>query len=532
MTLHPLVAVLTADESRALDARAIVQRGDSYALMRTAAERAAEWLGARSERSAAVYVGSGNNGGDGWLVAGMLRAQGWQVRVLASGEPKTDDARRARSEAESDGLFAPPTGDEALLIDAVLGTGCSGDLRGSPASVIAALRHAAANNLRIVIALDIPSGMDATTAYDGGAVAAVHTLSFGAIKRAHLLRRDLVGALHVLDIGLPEADDSAPRLVDAAAVYSWIAPLAPDVYKSTRGRLAICGGESGMAGAVILAARGAHASGVGMVRCDVSAESVLALQIAAPFATVSVRRDDAATVDAWPHAMVIGPGLDGSRTVQRSRILTLLRAYHGPVVLDAGALTAFAATSLSARNAAMDADFRGDDAFDSGVRAVDELRSALGGRPALLTPHLGEFARLSTIAPSDVDRWTDPSRLAAELSATVLLKGVPTIIAAPDGTRYVTGTGNPALAMGGSGDLLSGIAGALLAQGMPPLRAGAAAAWVHGTAAERAAAAHGAWRGVTMEMLTHELGNVSAQLAAQPTGSSHSLLHLPAVPQR
>ena len=532
------VPLLTADAARRLDARTMALLPESFALMHRAGTAAADWLHAHAWRSAAVYVGAGNNGGDGWVIAGLLRQRGWRVTVHQARSSRTPDAQRAQADAERAGDFATPVGDESIVLDALLGTGAAGVLRDTMADAIAAVRsrHAAAD---AVIAIDMPSGLDATTGADGGAVAATHTLTFGSAKPGQLVRRDLTGALHVLDIGLLDAADDAPRMVDAGAVRTWLPSLAPDAHKGTRTRLAIVGGGAGMAGAAILAARGAHASGIGMVRADVAPESALALQVAVPFATVhAVRVRDWHTIDtAWPDAMVIGPGLDGTVHALRAQVLRLLQAYRGPVVLDAGALTAFRARPF------VD-DEHIDDVGDGAAGDLARLRNALHGRAALLTPHIGEFAALWALLPdatpaargasATLQRFDDPLRLAQALDATILLKGVPTVIASPDGSRLISAAGNPALAMGGSGDLLAGIAGTLLAQGHSPLHAGAMAAWVHGHAAEQAAAQHGGWRGVTMDLLLHEVSNVWPRLFAPSHTSTqpHTLLELPAVPSR
>ncbi len=524
------VAVLTAEGARELDARTIATLPDSYTLMRRAASVAAEWLHQREERSAAVYVGPGNNGGDGWLIAGLLRERGWSVTLHAAGDPRTDDAQRARHDALCTGVFASPIGSESVIIDALLGTGASGALRGDVASAIVMLRRARARGdapFPVLIAIDIPSALNATTGVDDGAVAADVTLTFGSVKRGQLLRRDLTGEVQVLDIGLVDAAASEPRIVDAAAVREWIPRMAADAWKGTRGRLAIVGGDSGMAGAVIIAASGAHAAGAGMVRADVAAEAVLPLQIAAPFATVqSWRAYDWSRINTtWPSAMVIGPGLDGSMPEVRAAVLALLSAFEGPVVLDAGALTAFRWSAPS--------DIAEIDVADGcDTDPLDALRHALRGRPALLTPHVGEFNALFAPDARPRDRFEAASVLASRLNASVLLKGVPTVIASPGGARLVSAAGNPALAMGGTGDLLAGIAGALMAQGIPPLQAGAAAAWVHGCAAEQATLHHGAWRGVTMERLVNEVSNVWPRLFAHTSSPPHTLLELPAVPTR
>ncbi|HYW48961.1 MAG TPA: NAD(P)H-hydrate dehydratase [Gemmatimonadaceae bacterium] len=539
MSIHPRIPVVTAGEARDLDARTIATLPDSYTLMHRAAQAAADWLAGREWRSAAVYVGGGNNGGDGWVIAGLLRALGWSVRVHVAADPRTPDAQRARADAERAGPFDAPRGDEAVLIDALLGTGSAGAPRGAIADALARLRSAAARTdgtTPVVIAIDLPTGLDATTGEDCGAVAAACTLTFASIKRGQLLRRDLTGALHVLDIGAPSSLHDDVRIVDAAAVQAWLPTMPADAWKGTRGRLAIVGGGAGMAGAAILAARGAHASGVGMVRCDVAKESALALQIAAPFATVAaLRASDWREIDTqWPHAFVIGPGIDGTSAIVREQVLALLHASAAPVVLDAGALTAFRAT------AGDDAENL-DDVHDDAHPHLLALRRALRGRPALLTPHVGEFTSLVTTHPdargsgqvieSALARFDDPLTLARTLNATVLLKGVPTVIASPDGTRVVSATGNAALAMGGTGDILAGIAGALMSQGMSALHAGAAAAWVHGTAAEHASMLHGGWRGVTMDLLLREVTNVWPRLVAHRF-PPHTLLELPVLPCR
>lgn len=497
--------------------------------MRRAALAAAAWINARSERSAAVFVGPGNNGGDGWLVAELLREHGWSVAVHVAGDPRTSDAQRAKADALRAGAFATPRGTELLLIDALLGTGASGAPRGEVALALDMLRVSRCRaNAPVLVAIDIPSSLDASMGTDDGAVAADITLTFGTLKRGQLLRRDLTGELHVLDIGLVESAASVARVVDAGAVRSWLPPMPADAWKGTRGRLAIVGGEQGMAGAVVLAAQGAHASGVGMVRADVGVESLIPLQVATPFAAARTwNGHDWSTIDTeWPDAMVIGPGLDGSAAWVRASVLSLLHKFRGPVVLDAGALRAF--RWLPDREIA-----ETDVADGTESDPLDALRHALRNRPALLTPHIGEFTGLFAPGSAPTDRFTAPVVLAQRLNATVLLKGVPTVIATPDGECLIAAAGNPALAMGGTGDLLAGIAGALLAQGLAPLNAGAAAAWVHGSAAERACLEHGSWRGVTMERLLHELAAVwPATFMGTSTASSSVLLTLPAVPAR
>jgi NAD(P)H-hydrate epimerase len=260
-------------------------------------------------------------------------------------------------------------------------------------------------------------------------------------------------------------------------VAARVPPIAADAHKGTRRYVAVVGGGAGMAGAAVLALRAALASGVGIAKAVVAPESVAAVQTLVPEALAAPWPDGgealAATIGGWAHAVLVGPGLGRSDRTRRL-VDALLAAWAGPVVLDADALTLF----------------QGD---------VPTLTRLLAGRPALLTPHVAEFARLAGGTASDaLDRRFDAGlELARATAATVLLKGVPTVVSAPDGRRLVSATGTPALATGGSGDMLGGIAATLLAQTGDALLAGAAAAWVHGRSAELAERGRGT-RGVSL----------------------------------
>jgi ADP-dependent NAD(P)H-hydrate dehydratase / NAD(P)H-hydrate epimerase len=465
--------VTTAAQSAALDAAVIASGGPGtgYALMRAAGEGAARRIAALgAARRAAVYCGSGNNGGDGWVVAAALRAAGWLVTLQATGAPRSDDARRAREDALAQGgPFAAPSGDEPVCIDALLGTGASGPLRDALRAAVDALRAARARGATI-IALDLPSGLDATTGEDHGAVPAHRTLTFGTVKRGLLLRRDLTGAIDVLAIGVErtaQADPSLPVLVDAAALAA-VPRIPATAHKGTRGRVLIVGGAAGMAGAAVLAARAALRAGAGLVHTCVAPESVLALQTAVPSALALPWGAALPAVDA----LVLGPGLGAEA---RARVAqALAQCADAAVVLDADALNAFA----------------GD---------LPALQRAVQGRRVVLTPHPGEAARLlgMTVPALLASRFDAAPALAAATGAVVLLKGTPSLIAAPDGRVQVAAVGSPVLATGGSGDLLAGLLGALLATGAAPMAMTAAAAWAHGAAAERVATT--AVRGRTLE---------------------------------
>jgi ADP-dependent NAD(P)H-hydrate dehydratase / NAD(P)H-hydrate epimerase len=471
---------------------------------------------------ALVFAGPGNNGGDAWVVARALAATGVRVRVCEPLGAKTDDACaeralalpsvdvRAWSSAEARTLA---DSGERLIIDGLLGTGASGAPRGALAGAIDtidALRGRGAT----VVALDVPSGLDASTGTAERAVTADLTVTFATVKRGILVARDRCGAVAVLDIGLDaHADlaDGAPAVVDARWVASVLPPIPASAHKGTRKRVAIVGGAEGMAGATVLAARGAARSGVGMVKLVVAPASLPVVQEAEPTALAARWPGDDAALEReiveWADAVAIGPGL-GRNADARALLERVLRAWRGPVVIDADGLNVFAG-------------------------AADALGRLLDGRPALLTPHPTEFARLAEVDIEEVlaSRFDAGRTLAARCRAAILLKGLPTVVTSFDGEQLVSAAGTPALATAGSGDVLTGIAATLLAQIGDPLVAGAAAAWAHGRAAELA---HGApdaarltARGVTLDDVLSALPSaweVDARPPRYPV-----LLELPAV---
>jgi NAD(P)H-hydrate epimerase len=479
-----MVRVVTAAEAAARDHAAIDAGIASRILMQRAGAAAAAVIHDRlaadlAAGGALVVTGPGNNGGDGWIVARELAARGVAVHVLDASPSRTADARAARERALAAVTIATEPAGERVVIDALLGTGARPGLSGPIATAvdrIAACRRQGA----VIVALDVPTGIDATTgAIDGGVMADL-TVSFGTVKRGHLLSRGTCGEVVVVDIGLgahADIPDGAPALVDAAFVASHVPPIAAESHKGTRRRVAVVGGARGMAGAAVLAGKAAVRSGAGMVRLVVETPSLAPAQVALPEATASTWPAPSDGIEEsiarWAHAVLVGPGL-GRSDAALDVLMTLLDVWHGPTVLDADAINHFA----------------GD---------VDGLASRLGGRPALITPHASEMARLVGTSTDDViaSRFDIGVEVARALGATVLLKGVPTILFAPDGRRLVSATGTPVLAAAGSGDLLGGIALTLLAQSRDPFAAAACAAWVHGRAAEIANAGRPV-RGVTL----------------------------------
>src|SRR5688500_6089975 len=343
------VRVVGAVESAAADRRAIDAGVPSRALMQRAGAAAATEIALRFprrlHRGVAVYAGPGNNGGDGWVVAGALAAAGIPVRVRQVGNLRSDDARAERASAIGRIAGGEPNGGEELIVDALLGTGSSGAPHGAIAAAIAEIAERRSTGARIV-SLDVPSGLDATTGAADGAVTADLTLTFGTLKRGQLIARGHCGRLVVLDIGLGEHVRHAGEqlLVGPAWVRGTIAPIGADAHKGVRRKLAIIGGGEGMAGAAILAARAAMASGVGVVRLMVASPTVAAVQSAAfealalPWPAGDDELEDA--LNRWGHGVLLGPGL-GKYPATRRLAERVLRTWRGPVVVDADALNVF-----------------------------------------------------------------------------------------------------------------------------------------------------------------------------------------------
>jgi len=437
-------------------------------------ERCADRLG----KGALIYVGPGNNGGDGWVVAESLCSSGIVVAVIettANTAPRSHEATKARDAAIAAGaIVGNANGGERLIVDALLGTGSSGAPRGAIAEAIARIdeeRHRGA----IVVAIDVPSGLDATTGAHEGAVVADLTLTFGTIKRGQLISRANCGDVVALDIGLvgDTAICSLPILVDRDWVSQRVPPIPPDAHKGTRKRLSVIGGGPGMAGATILCGEGALRSGIGLLKIVAAETNAVAIHSAVPAALFQKWPSTPAELEKLATSadvIAIGPGL-GNSPHTRDLVERVLLSWSGPVVIDADGLNVFA----------------GD---------LDSLAELLNARPAIITPHPSEMGRLIGVSTEVVlaNRFEVGSEVAKKLRCAVLLKGTPTVIFSPDGSRYVSASGTAALATGGSGDVLTGIASTLLGQmyeTRSPAEAAACAAFVHGRAAELCAFVRG-----------------------------------------
>ncbi len=506
------VRITTAEQSIAREAAVIGGAPDtSYELMRTVGERLAADLLRRfplvRTRGVLVFPGPGNNGGDAWVVAAALARAGCPLAVdaemAAHRSPKSDAAQRAKADALEAMQQVARATEAFILLDGILGVGVSGEVRGEAAQEIERLNRLATSST-VVVSIDLPSGIDATTGAGGIVVRADLTYAIDSLHRGLLLRRDEAGEIAVLSLydGRHDLAD-APALIDAPAVRAAIPPIPADAHKGVRRRLAIVGGGEGMAGAPMLAARGAMRSGIGMVQLLVSPNNVPVVQAALPETMAArwpVTSEDQTRVLGWAHALLLGPGL-GRTAMTRALVERLLVDWKGPVVLDADALNVF----------------EGEPRM---------LGSLLGARPAIVTPHPVEAGRLLRRDGASVaaDRFTVGAELAKQLGATVVLKGVPTVISAPDGRVAVSAAGNPTLGTAGSGDVLSGIVATLLAQIGDPFAAASAAVWVHGRAGERAAAL-GSVRGTSLEDVVVALREVWR--LDDPPPPPHILAQLP-----
>lgn len=434
---------------------------------RAVAAAVAKEFGPRLSLGVLVACGTGNNGGDGFVAARALAAQGVNVTAVALPGDPSPDCLENRILATMHGVHVMEPDDEwgacGVAIDALLGTGAQGAPRGAAAGVIERLMRLAAP----VVAVDGPSGLDLSTGVvHAPCIRASTSVTFGGYRRGHLLQRTVCGQVLVADIGFPPPDPSWPGAVTDAWLREVLPPFSAEMYKGDRGRVVVVGGSEGMAGAVIFAAKAAARSGAGLVKIAAHPATVRAAQANNPdIMTVTTALDaplEGPLLEAleWADVAVLGPGL--GRGPARDRFVRdVLAASRNAVLVDADGLMAF----------------RG---------AAQELGGLLAGRHALLTPHRGEFAALfpDLAERARRDPFGAAAEAAARVGAAVLLKGVPTVVASPGAPPLVSAAGNPGLATGGTGDVLSGMAASWLARGTPPQIAGAAAAHVHGRAAE------------------------------------------------
>jgi ADP-dependent NAD(P)H-hydrate dehydratase / NAD(P)H-hydrate epimerase len=463
-------AVLSVAEMAEADRLAVAGGVASLTLMENAGAAVAAAIIANYARCpVAVLCGPGNNGGDGFVVARKLSQAGWQVRLALQGDKAAlggDAAVMASRWSGAIGPLAPASiAGAGLVVDAIFGAGLSRPVAGAAAAAITAIN---ASGLPVV-AVDVPSGIHGDSgeimgrAGTGTAIRAARTVTFFRKKPAHLLLpgRAHCGAVSVADIGIPPA--VLDRIKPAAwenGPWLWRDELPrPELggHKYDRGHVVVRGGGPAATGAARLAARGALRIGAGLVTVAAPPAALaivagaLTAAMVAPAANLAQWRKLLA--DPRKNVALVGPN-NGVTPATRGAALAALRAGKR-CVLDADALTAFS-------------------------KHRKQFFAALAGGEAVLTPHEGEFARLFDAKGDKLKR----ARLAARQSrAVIVLKGADTVIASPDGRAAINANAPAELATAGSGDVLAGFIAGLLAQGMAPSAAAAAAVWLHGAAA-------------------------------------------------
>lgn len=482
-----MIPVLDSAQMREADRVTIAELGmPSLALMEMAAAAVTEALLTRFQDAHRVVVacGGGNNGGDGLAVARQLRSRGMnavEAWLVVPEEQLSADAavqlRLARAfgvkvttATEELEAFGAALADAEVVVDALFGTGLDRPLTGRLAEAAARINACAAP----VVAVDVPSGLSGSAAQViGESVEAALTVTFAAPKVAHVLPPACFrcGEVAVAEIGIPHwVVERAARLflLEEEDVAAWLPRRAVDAHKGHFGHVCLVAGRFGRAGAAALAARAAVVTGAGLVTVCLPAAAVNAVQALVPEAMVNALEGsgeggvEVGLVEALARATAVaaGPGM-GVGEAASATLAALLGRWEGPLVLDADALTLLAGRleTLASR------------------REVP-----------VLTPHPAELARLLGWETSEVvrDRLHAARAAARQARAVVLAKGARTVVAAPDGRALVNPTGTPGLASGGAGDVLTGVVGSLLAQGVPAWEAAAAAAWLHGRAAELA----------------------------------------------
>jgi hydroxyethylthiazole kinase-like uncharacterized protein yjeF len=472
-----MIELLTTAEMAEADRLAIAGGVAGTDLMEAAGAAVADAVAARHRIGSAVLVvaGPGNNGGDGFVAARRLAERGYRVRLMLLGDSarlKGDAASAAqRWRGPVAAADAAAVAGADVIIDALFGAGLDRAVEGPPRALIEGMNAQGAP----IFAVDLPSGINGTSgAVMGVAVNATRTVTFFRQKPGHLLLpgRLHCGAIAVADIGIPATVLSriAPQtFANAPPLWRPAFPVpVPAGHKYDRGHAVVVSGPSWSTGAARLAARGALRAGAGLVTIA-SPREALAINAAASLAVMVRPVDGAAQLttflaDKRLNAVAIGPGLGvGEPTCE---LVLAALAGERAAVLDADAMTSFAAVPQ---------------------RLATALQARAGGG-AILTPHEGEFARYfgSLDQKSKVGSKLERARLGARLtSAVVVLKGADTVVAAADGRAAISTNAPAYLATAGAGDVLTGIAAGLLAQGMPAFEAAAAAAWLHGEAAAR-----------------------------------------------
>lgn len=500
MTPRELPPIVTSAQMRAIDESTIRKHGiPGITLMENAgagiARRMLEsvLVNRRGDTKVAILCGPGNNGGDGFVIARHLSAAGVTVQIFAltpipqlKGDARVNAERAAAQKIimsvipESGG--SPVLGEFDVIVDALFGTGFHGNITGIAADLINAANQSGVP----IVSVDTPSGLDSDTGMmSEPTISAAHTFTLGASKLGQWLwpGRRAVGRLEVIDIGIPDAAlrevEPHLRLITREFVREALPPRPPDAHKGTFGKALIIGGSAGLSGAVILASNACLRSGAGLAYAAVPESLVDVVDAGAietvtrPLPEVRAKRviakralGEVRRLCADVDAVAIGPGLSTHHETQEL-VRRFISRTAKPSVIDADGLNACAKDTAC---------------LTSPDRA-----------PLILTPHVGEMARLLQTDTQTIarDRLSAAIGAAEKFNCIVVMKGAPTFVAEPNGDTYLNPTGNSGMATGGVGDVLTGIVVSLLAQGCEPVTAAICGVYLHGQAGDLAAVSMG-----------------------------------------
>ena len=490
-----LLELLTPEEMGRADGLA-VRAGTSIAtLMENAGVAVAEAIAERyAQRRVLVLCGTGNNGGDGFVAARHLASRGWKVRLALFGDRAALKGDAANAGAQWTGTVeaanAGMLGDAEVIVDALLGAGLSRNVEGEMAALVEAVNAAGLP----VVSVDVPSGIDGTTgAARGVAIRAALTVTFFRKKPGHLLLpgREHCGEVVLRDIGIPASvlEEIGPMTAENGPAL-WKVPVRTKAgHKYSAGHCVSVSGDHFHTGASRLAAQAALRVGAGLVTIAAPSEALYIHAVHVTAIMLALMRDAPDLVeilsDERKNAVVIGPGLGIGRPSRQ--MATAALQSQAAIVLDADALTS----------------------FEEEPDALFATTRRRKGRPVVMTPHTGEFAKIFGFSIDELGKLGAARAAADRAAAVILLKGADTVIAAPDGRVAINANAPSILATAGSGDVLAGLVGGLLAQGMDAFDAACAGAWIHGAAAS----AYGK-PGMTAEDLPGLVPSVLATLAA------------------
>jgi NAD(P)H-hydrate epimerase len=461
----------------------------SIDLMERACRAFVDWLVVRYDATQSILVvcGTGNNGGDGLGIARLLHEWGYRVRVwIVCGNSESADftmnLKRLPEKVERHEIRTevPPLADANVIIDAIFGSGIARPLSGIHERVIAFLNAASATR----VAVDIPSGLLLDQPSSGTVFQADHTVTFQAPKLPFLFAEvaPFVGRWHVVEIGLRKEFlkqlPASYHFVTRRAIRKLVQPRERFSHKGVYGHALVMAGSVGKIGAAVLATRAALRAGAGLVTARVPRDGNVIMQTQVPEAMTSVDEHEG-YLAAFPAAesfdvIGIGPGIGKSRDT--ARVLEQALTAGKPLVLDADAL------NLLAEHSAL-------------------LHLVPPG--SILTPHPKEFERLVGPSKDSFERLGRQVKLAQQLKSVVLVKGAYTAIATPEGTVYFNSTGNPAMAKGGSGDVLTGVLTGLLAQKYPATEAALLGVYWHGLAGDLAAHELGEYSVIASDLIDY-----------------------------